>query len=598
MLQTLRNNTRIILWVVVIAFVGFIILVWGADLQVGSSKQGIAGSVNGRDITYQFYEGRVRTNVQDVQTRNDRPATFEEERRISEQTWQSIVDEILIAQEAEKYALPVSDEEVVYWIENNPPPELLQHPAMIDSATGQFNLARYLQLLRTEPQSFRGYEQLTRYQLPVTKLQQNVVSAAKVSDAEVETYIRDRNETMRASFTWVDPKQFPGRGTEVSEDEARAYYEAHPDEFRSEERARMVVVRLPKEPSQLDENEVLEEVRSFAGSIAAGEASFSGIAESFSEDAFTAQGGDRGRPLRREEIEPELADRVFTVPPGQMSEPFRIGNRVLLVQVSTDTLIDDQPARRFATIERRIRPGADRQNELRALAREIFGQASREGLSAAAAAAGAQVDTTALFERSSFTPLLIGAREAVDFAFENPPGSVGRPIENETDLVIFQVLERREAEVLPMDEVRPRVERAVIRERQHEMAREKATRLLTALQTKGSLAAAAKAETLNVRDSTRFARKGFFGDVGRDPDLIAAAFTLPVGTVSDLIETDNGFFIVRADSLFLTTAEEMDQQRPAARQTLERERQTQALQAWIEDLRSRAQIEDYRQRYF
>jgi hypothetical protein len=196
-----------------------------------------------------------------------------------------------------------------------------------------------------------------------------------------------------------------------------------------------------------------------------------------------------------------------------MSEPFRIGNRVLLVQVSTDTLIDDQPARRFATIERRIRPGADRQNELRALAREIFGQASREGLSAAAAAAGAQVDTTALFERSSFTPLLIGAREAVDFAFENPPGSVGRPIENETDLVIFQVLERREAEVLPMDEVRPRVERAVIRERQHEMAREKATRLLTALQTKGSLAAAAKAETLNVRDSTRFARKGFFGDV-------------------------------------------------------------------------------------
>jgi hypothetical protein len=71
-----------------------------------------------------------------------------------------------------------------------------------------------------------------------------------------------------------------------------------------------------------------------------------------------------------------------------------------------------------------------------------------------------------------------------------------------------------------------------------------------------------------------------------------------VGTVSDLIETDNGFFIVRADSLFLTTAEEMDQQRPAARQTLERERQTQALQAWIEDLRSRAQIEDYRQRYF
>ena len=58
MLQTLRNNTRTILWIVVASFVIFIILVWGADLQVGgqSAAQGVVGSVNGRQIPYQFYQ--------------------------------------------------------------------------------------------------------------------------------------------------------------------------------------------------------------------------------------------------------------------------------------------------------------------------------------------------------------------------------------------------------------------------------------------------------------------------------------------------------------------------------------------------------------
>lgn len=597
MLQTLRNNTRTILWIVVIAFVGFIILVWGADLQVSSQRpSGIAGSVNGQDITYQFYRSRVQSNLQNARTRTDRPPTFEEERRIADQTWQSIVDEILISQEAAKHALPISNDELVYWIDNNPPAALLQNPALIDSATGQFNLAAYQELLRTDPRRFEGYELAARLQLPMTKLQQNVISAAKVSDAAVERYIRDHNEAMRASFVWIDPKSFPGRNTEVTEAEARAYYDAHPDEFRSQERARVVVARVAKDPSPEDENEVLEAVRSYAATIASGNASFPGIAESFSEDPYADQGGDRGRYLKRQEMEPDLADRVFTVPVGQISEPFRIANRVLLVSVTADTLIDDEPARRFATIERQIAPGADRLTELRSLAREIHDRATQEGLAAAASAAGVQADTTALFERSSFTPLLIGAREAVDFAFEHRAGSVGPVIENETDLVVFQLLERRPEEVLPFEDVRSRAERAVVQERQRELARAKAERLLAALKDKGELETAAEAETLTVRDSSRFVRKGLFGDVGRDPELTAHAFNLPVGATSDLIETEKGFFIVRADSLFSLNPEEVEEQRATARQSLERERQAQIYEAWITELRDRARIVDHRQR--
>jgi len=597
MLQTLRNNTRIILWIIVIAFVGFIMLVWGADLQFGPSQQGMAGAVNGQNISYQDYQRRITANLQQMRSRSDRETSVEEERAAVAQTWQSLVDEILITQEARKDPIPLSDAEVLYWIRSNPPDPLREDPSFVDS-TGQFDMARYQEALRRAPEQFDWYEAFVRQQLPVTKLQQNVLSAAKVSQPEVDAYIRDRFEQMRASFVWVNPGDFGKADTEVSESEARAYYEAHPDEFKVGERARVVIVRVPKEHSPQDESDVLDEVRGYANTIRKGEATFPAIAESFSQDAFAEQGGDHGRPYTRSEIEPELADRVFSGQVGQLSEPFRIGNRVLLVQVTADTLMEGKPARRFATIERRIEPGADRLSELRDRVREIHTRAERGGLAAAGLAAGAKVDTTALFEPNSFNPLLAGVREAAAFAFEHPAGTLASPVEGANDFVLYQVIERREPELLPLEEVLPRVRRQVIRARQHEMARAQAKGLLDAYQTAGNLAGAAKAVGLTVRDSNRFNRKGGIAGVGRDPELTAAAFTLPAGTTSGLIETPSGFFLVRADSLFPVTGEELERQRAMVRQNIERERQSQTFQAWLEGLRSRADIEDRREPVF
>ncbi len=599
MLQTLRNNTRIILWFVVIAFVGFIILVWGADLQFG--KQGTAGAVgwvNGQEIPYQTYQRRLTANLQALRARGDREPTLEDERRVADQTWQQMIDEILVSQAAAKRALPLSDDEVVFWVRQNPPDELRQNPAFIDTATGQINVAVYQEALRRTPEMFTWYEELTRLQLPMSKLERAVLSAAKVSEGDVDAFVRDRYENMRASFLWIDPRNFPASSTEISDAEARAYYEAHPEDFKVGERAQLVVVRLPKTPSETDENEVLEDVRGFISTIRAGDVTFAGIAESFSQDAFAAQGGDRGRYMQKREVEPELADQVFALALGQVSEPIRIANRVILVQVTADSVIGGEPARRFATIEQRITPGAETLTELRGEARTLVDQAKRHGMAAAAASAGVEADTTALFERNSFSPLLTGAREAVEWAFQHPKGAVGTPIETENDFVIFQVEDRRPAETLPFDEVRTRVDREVLRSRQHELARTKAERVIAAVKAAGALEAAARAETLEVRDSNKFARKGYFGEVGADPELIGKSFALSVGAISDLIETDKGFFVVRADSLFPPEPADRDRQRQTARQILERERQNGVLEAWLADMRSRSDIEDRRSRFF
>ena len=48
MLQALRQNMKVLLWITIIFFILLIFLVWGADLQLGGEPQpNVAGLING-----------------------------------------------------------------------------------------------------------------------------------------------------------------------------------------------------------------------------------------------------------------------------------------------------------------------------------------------------------------------------------------------------------------------------------------------------------------------------------------------------------------------------------------------------------------------
>ena len=57
MMKQMRENTKIILWVVVVAFIITIFAVWGLDLQsTGTHRdKSVVGRVNGVSVTPQMY---------------------------------------------------------------------------------------------------------------------------------------------------------------------------------------------------------------------------------------------------------------------------------------------------------------------------------------------------------------------------------------------------------------------------------------------------------------------------------------------------------------------------------------------------------------
>jgi peptidyl-prolyl cis-trans isomerase D len=599
MLQTLRNNTKIILWITVIAFVGLIVLVWGADLQFGQPDPGTIGQVNGQTIPYQYYQRVLNEQIRAFRAQQDRELTFEDERRLSQQTWDLLINDALVSQAAAKQGVPVTDAEIVFWAQTNPPPEAMQSPQFADEQ-GNFDVQRYHASLQQQPAQWVWYERRLRSQLPADKLRQLVLSSAKVSQTEVDDFMRDLAEQRVISYARIDPATISVDEESITDEVAQEFYQQHLDEFMTGERARIRFVKVDKVASEADEAAAVQDLldyrtdvqKDMAGGLAEAQTTFAALAGSFSDGAQAEAGGSWGEAKTRDRIRPaRLAEVVFDTQVGQLSEPFRVGNRYFLVMVNEETA---DSARAFSVIERELRPGAEQMQALRSQVRELGGAARRDGLEAAAAA-GFQTEETDPFTASGFVPQLLGWREPVEFAFDNQIGAVGGPDESADAWIIYEVSDRLEPEPYPFEQVKSTVRRRVIQERQRTAARAEAEELAAAIRNQG-FAKGAKTAGVEAEQSGRFSRRAPIEGLGSDPALVAEVFPLAVGEVSGLIEGDTGFYVARTDSIVATPPEEVESQRQTARMILERERQLQVFQSWLEELRADAEIVDYRYR--
>lgn len=110
----------------------------------------------------------------------------------------------------------------------------------------------------------------------------------------------------------------------VTSDQARAYYDAHPDEFQRGEmvHVRHILLRVPDGATPEASASVKLKLEAIAAKIKRG-ADFGQIAQASSEDSLTsASGGDWG--LRPRGRLPALLDSVaFALAPGAMSGPVR-----------------------------------------------------------------------------------------------------------------------------------------------------------------------------------------------------------------------------------------------------------------------------------
>jgi peptidyl-prolyl cis-trans isomerase C len=187
----------------------------------------------------------------------------------------------------------------------------------ITTADVDARIAEIPRLARPDYSGPVGRERMLRKMIEERVLYLAAMDAGVDRDEDVQRRIEAmRRETIVQ--TYLDRMQ--EKASQVDEDEARAFYEAHEDEYRTE---KMVRVRM-----LLTENETV--ARRAYEMVTEGGASFEDLCTKFSDNPFVVSArGLIPTWIRKGHAVPWIGNRVgfddvvFSLEPGELSEPFQ-----------------------------------------------------------------------------------------------------------------------------------------------------------------------------------------------------------------------------------------------------------------------------------
>jgi peptidyl-prolyl cis-trans isomerase D len=581
-------------------------------------------TVEGETVSAVTFERAYRAAVE--QTRQMAGDRWTEELprvlRLREQVVERLIDERLVAQGASREGIAVSDAELI---------EQITRIGAFQEG-GRFSHDRYVRLLAmTQPPMTPGdFETDFRAELVRQRLQALIGAGAKISEAEARQVWEADRSRVRAGYLLVAVGG--GEGLSATDGEIEAFYKAHPAEFTQPERRRALAGILPaasvpapavtdadveaaykarrsqfEQPARTKVSHVLIKVPAVGGSAAEdqakaraettlarirGGADFAQVAKETSEDPSTAsRGGDLGL-IAAGELVPEVDKAIQSLKPGELGGPVRspFGYHILkvfeVVPGSRKELKEVAPTLR-ATLaaEGQLKAHRDRAQEAqRALlvAPDFATEARRLGLTVREAGPLRRGDPVEGVGRVA---------EASDAIFALPPDGVSSPVRVPEGLVIFRLVGIEPARLLPLDEARQDVLRAVRRQKTLDEAKARAEKLAEAARKGEDPRALARQGNVTYGEVGPFSRAEPVGDRALGQVLSPIALTLGEGGVGGPVEGPGGFYVVK-----LLGRERPD---PAgfapARADLEarllREKRARLWQAWLAAARAGAKIQ-------
>ncbi|MEQ1869762.1 MAG: peptidyl-prolyl cis-trans isomerase [Vicinamibacterales bacterium] len=580
MLDRMRRHRNWLKWslaIVCLAFVAFYIPAF-LPTGVGAVPSGAVAVVDGQEIGTGEFQRMYQAQLAQYQQSSGGQVTPQllKQLGVDRQILQGLVDERAAMSEAERVGITVSDEELAQ--------RIFAIPAFQDK--GVFiGTQRYRQLLAAQrpPLSTTEFEAGVRRSLAADKLRQTVTAWLSVSDKELVDEYRRRNDKVKLAVVAfrADSYRLDVNATDA---EVAAHFDGHTADFRIPEkrkvkyvlvdvdalRAKITVSQADIEraynetiaptasPEQVRASHILlkTEGKDAAAVKATAEdvlkqakvpgADFGALAKKYSDDASNASKGGDLDFFARGQMVPEFDNAAFALQPGQISELVKTDFGYHIIK-----LVDRRaPAvKKLEEVKDQLteQVGFERaQAQATTMSQALVSQIKKPAdLDAAARAQGLTVQETGFFARDE--PVL-GAGSSPEMtaqAFTLAVGEVSGAIRTGRGYVVEAVTEKKDAYVPKLDEVKDRVRNVVINQKALAMSKQKAADVVAKLKAAPDFDKAAKAANLTSTTTDLLTQDGQIVDIGAAGDVVAQALALPVGAVSDPIQTGNGTAIVK-----------------------------------------------------
>ena len=559
MLQNIRDNSQGWIAKTIIGIIVMLLALTGFDaIFNAASNSRNAAEVNGEEISLD--ELNQAMNMQRRQLAQQLGGNFDpsmlDDKLVRESSLRALIDRALLLQGARDADFAFSEAALDQLI--------LQTPEF--AVDGVFNAARFDQVIQQMGYTRLQFRELLKQEMLIGQLRAGISGSGFVTDEQIEAFARLEQQT-RDFATITVPAETAA--VDVSNDEAREYYEKNADSFRSPEQVVLEYLELNKE-SFFDQVEVSEEdikdlyqqrianlaeqrraahilietegsddatakekIDEVAKRLASGE-DFSALAKELSQDPGSAnEGGDLGF-AGPGVYDPAFEEALYGLEEGQVSAPVRSDfgwHLIKLLGVQSPEiptleslkpelvreLKAQQVEQRFVEASKQLEDTAFESSDLLQPAQEL----------------GLSVQTTEAFGREGGAGVAAN-RQVIQAAFSDEvlvDGANSGVIELDPDTVVaVRVKEHLQPEVLPFDAVKDDIIAQLKSSKAAEQALAKGEQLIATLRDGGQV----EQQWQPVEAASR-------SQEGVEPAVLQQVFRMPKPEASDKPSYGRGF---------------------------------------------------------
>ena len=608
----MRNRMHIFLWAILILFLLSISiggLVGGAniiDQLFGRVDPATAiGVVNGQKIPPDEFSRAVSARLEQIRD-SGRDLTDRDFEQARNQVWDDYIRDILIYQSIDELDITTSDVEVLYHLQNIPPPFLVSDPTF--QTNGQFDQEKYDQAINNPVgNEWVQIEQFMKSTyLPNIKLQEMISADVMTTEADIwSSYIKQYvNYTIDGIHVTTNSVQ--DDVSDPTEDELFEEYTRRIDDFKREETRTLEVAAWEKKPSVEDTNRVLSNCSAIMDQLNTGSA-FGELANIHTEDPGnqvspdSGRGGNLGWFSRGQMVKP-FEDAAFVASAGDIVGPVLSRFGYHIIKVNDQRTTDDKEELNASHMLLKINMGPNTRDALKRKSTLFSYDASDPTIGFVAAVDSHQVETKTasnLTVGSSALRIFGPFRNAVRFAYENQLDDVSDPLENDRYFIVARLDSILPEGTHSFEEVEGQIKNSMNQDRRLEATKVLAEQLLDQFD-QGATFQEIKDNNDNVdlvSGETKLLTRSF-NSFGRSNFLVGALLKARAGDVIGPISTTRGHGIVKVVDISGIDSSDFEIKRDVIYKNIHSQRQSENFQNWYQDLLDQAEIVDNRKFYF
>ena len=627
MLRILREHASSWMLKLLLLGVAVTFISWGGYSYFREKKVNYAAMVNGVTIEWNQYNDAFQNVIK--QYREALGPSFSEkmieELRLKDQVLDNLIAKILILEEVKRLGISIPDEELRETIESVPAFQV----------NGQFdkrNYERYLRINRVTPEEF---EQSQREALLLSKAVTLIkINSGKVSDEEIlETYLFE-NERINLTFLKIVPDSFKSQVNaneieikdyyqkhqeefrippfaqiqyllfrpsdfenkiQVSPKEIKRYYEARKDTFKIPKQVRVRDILIKAGPQDTaDQLEVKKKKAEETLEKAKKTKDFGSLAKQVSEAEYASKGGDMGW-IQRGSLGEQIESILFSMKAGDLSGVLTARDGFHIFKIEE---VKEEKQKPFEEVKDQILQALKKEKAKAEASRKaedafysLFRSRDLEGYSREK---DIPIKTTGLFKEGDDIPDIGKNPLFYSSAFSLKLGEISPVVNIPPNFYILKLVNKKDSRIPPQDEVKEEVTRKVITTKAEEKARQLAEDLLNQIRTGKNIREVAREKGYPLEETGFFTRTaGVISKIGPARDFmgILASLTEKNPVSKEALKTKDGYFVVR-----LSGQEPPDQNKfQSVKKNLEKrliyQKQEEAFQNWLEQLRSKAKID-------